>query len=511
MIRSLGVGEDEVAKWVGFASATFSICQCLTAVPWGALADRVGRKPIILCGLCITMIFSLLLGFSTSLPMVILSRACIGLGNGNVGIIRTVVAELVPEKELQPRAFSLMPLVWTVGSIFGPAFGGALADPAKKHEKWFGNSKFFKKYPFALPNIAVSVFFVIGIFTGALFLQETLASKRGHQDYGLTLVKILKRPFVNRKARKTSSSFIVDETERLLGPDTHRNDTNKRAHRPNLPWSQILTPQSNLILVAYAMMSMHTVAYDSVFPVFLNHKPQNYENNSDVKLPFKFSGGFGIDSQQIGILYTIIGVVGMLIQFLIFPHAAHRYGVLNCLKAASIIFPVTYFLTPFLVLFPTSTSRQLAAFVLLCCKLTCVVFSFPCCTILLTNSARSVSVLGTLNGVATSVSAIGKAVGPAALGGAFSLGVKKGYMILPWWMLGIIGTLSALPVFWAQESDRFVHNSDDNDCDDESGFTNADGNVEEDGELPQYQDDHDGAIEREEHEVVNGKFSQRVL
>lgn len=178
MIRSLGVNEDEVAKWVGFTSAIFSICQCFTAVPWGTLSDRIGRKPIILAGLFVTMTFSLIFGFSTSLPMAIMARACIGLGNGNVGIIRTIVAELVPEKELQPRAFSLMPLVWTIGSIFGPGFGGALANPAKKHPKVFGNSEFFKKYPYALPNMAVSVFFIIGIVTGFLFLQVSYRHSR---------------------------------------------------------------------------------------------------------------------------------------------------------------------------------------------------------------------------------------------------------------------------------------------------------------------------------------------
>lgn len=171
MVRSFGVSDNEVAKWVGLTSAIFSVCQGLTAVAWGAASDRIGRRPIIISGLCITMTFSLMFGFSTSLPMAILARACVGLGNGNVGIIRTVVAELVPEKELQPRAFSIMPLVWTIGSIFGPGFGGALANPARRHKEQFGDSTFFKKYPYALPNMAVSVFFIIGIFTGLLFLQ----------------------------------------------------------------------------------------------------------------------------------------------------------------------------------------------------------------------------------------------------------------------------------------------------------------------------------------------------
>jgi MFS family permease len=171
MIRFLGVQENEVAKWVGFTAAIFSICQSMTAVPWGTLSDRVGRKPTALAGLFFAMAFSLLFGFSTSLPMAIVARAAIGLGNGNIGIMRTIIAELVPQRELQPRAFSLMPLVWTIGSIFGPAVGGALADPAKKHPQLFGNSAFLKKYPFALPNVVISVFFIMGLLTGFLFLH----------------------------------------------------------------------------------------------------------------------------------------------------------------------------------------------------------------------------------------------------------------------------------------------------------------------------------------------------
>lgn len=117
------------------------------------------------------MIFSLVFGFSQSLAMMLTARALQGFMNGNVGILRTMTAELVPQKELQPRGFSVMPLVWTIGSIFGPAFGGALARPAEKHPWLFGNSEFFKKYPFVLPNMAAATLFIVGITTGFLFLR----------------------------------------------------------------------------------------------------------------------------------------------------------------------------------------------------------------------------------------------------------------------------------------------------------------------------------------------------
>jgi len=85
-----------------------------------------------------------------------------------------MVAEMVPEKELQPRAFSIMPLVWSLGSIFGPSFGGFFSNPAENFPGLFGDNKFLQKYPFALPNIVASVLFLAGISIGILFLKVSL-------------------------------------------------------------------------------------------------------------------------------------------------------------------------------------------------------------------------------------------------------------------------------------------------------------------------------------------------
>lgn len=83
MIRSFGIPKDDIAFWAGVTSAVFSLAQASTAVPWGRLADNIGRKPTILMGLLSTMVCFLIWGFSTSLPMAIFARAIQGGGNGN--------------------------------------------------------------------------------------------------------------------------------------------------------------------------------------------------------------------------------------------------------------------------------------------------------------------------------------------------------------------------------------------------------------------------------------------
>jgi MFS family permease len=176
-MESFGVPENEIARWAGLTSATFCISQAFTGLIWGAASDRYGRKPIILFGLFNTMWTMLLWGFSTNLPMALTARALQGLGNGNVGILRTTVAELCPWKELQPRAFSIMPLVYTVGAIFGPTLGGALSNPLRVDPRKPRGDRFLERFPYILPNIVAAAFFTVGIVVGWLFLQVSLAAK----------------------------------------------------------------------------------------------------------------------------------------------------------------------------------------------------------------------------------------------------------------------------------------------------------------------------------------------
>lgn len=177
MMESFGVPENDIARWAGLTSAVFSLSQAVTGIPWGAASDRFGRKPVILIGLFNTMVTMLIWGFSTSLPMAITARALQGLGNGNVGILRTTVAELCPWKELQPRAFSIMPLVYTIGAIFGPTIGGALSNPLRVDPRKPRGDTFLERFPYSPPNMVAATLFCIGIITGWLFLKVTTSSR----------------------------------------------------------------------------------------------------------------------------------------------------------------------------------------------------------------------------------------------------------------------------------------------------------------------------------------------
>ncbi|KAN0093711.1 MFS general substrate transporter [Hyaloscypha variabilis] len=499
MIESFGIEKKNVAKWAGITSAVFSLSQCLTAILWGRASDKFGRKPAILVGLTCTMLSSLMWGMSTSLPMAITARALAGGCNGNVGIIRTMVAEMVPERELQPRAFSIMPLVWSLGSIFGPSFGGFFAKPAEHMPGLFGNNKFLIKYPFALPNIVASSLFMIGISTGFLFLKETLSDRRHRSDPGLflgvlltkRLVSLLRRIFrmdKNKPYRRPSESF--DESSASLlrrASDASKYEETRKNSKPPLPRPtlvEVFTRQSVINLIAYTFLALHSVAYDQLLPIFLHHPRQNH-TPSNTHLPFKFSGGFGLNSSRIGTIFTMYGILGCFVQFLVFPPTARRFGVLNCFKGCALSFPLICFATPYTALIRDPLLQQAAMFGIMIVKCFAVIFAFPCSVILLTNSAVSLRILGTLNGFAVSISAVGRAIGPAMGGAAFTWGLDKGYVITPWWLLGIISAVGAVPIWYLKEMEGFSKSDssdeEDDDDDDEDVLPTVDEDI--DGEI----------------------------
>ncbi|KAF2006369.1 MFS general substrate transporter [Amniculicola lignicola CBS 123094] len=512
MMEFFGVPELDIAYWAGLTSGIFSISQGVTSIFWGTASDRYGRKPIILLGLINTMITMLMFGFSTNLPMAMTARALQGLGNGNVGILRTTVAELCPWKELQPRAFSIMPLVYTVGAVIGPTMGGALSNPLHVDPRGPRGTEFFARFPYALPNLAASTFFCVGIVTGFLFLRETLETKKNQRDYGvllgekitawvrttLRIPRRLKNGQPEREPLLSHHKTVNDEEARQDGAP----EVTKTEPPPTI--RDVLSYQTVLNLVVYTILAFYILAYDQLLSVFMHHRRQSIDDPA-VSLPFKFAGGFGINSNRIGILFTIFAVSSVLLQFLVFPPVARRLGVLRCLRISFAIFPVVFFITPFTALLPSQTAKEVAMVVLLMIRGLAGTFAFPTSTIMLTNSAGSLRVLGTLNGLAVSVSAVGRATGPAMSGSIFSWGLRKGYIIAPFWTLSVISLLALIPTFWLVEGNGFGDDpdSDDDDISIVSASASSAASIEDDTSAKLNMRDEEAVSESEYGEPTN--------
>lgn len=77
----------------------FAAAQLCTAMLWGRFSDKAGRKRILLLGLSGTALSCLGFGFSTSFYQALCFRMLGGALNGNVGVMRTMISEIVREKK----------------------------------------------------------------------------------------------------------------------------------------------------------------------------------------------------------------------------------------------------------------------------------------------------------------------------------------------------------------------------------------------------------------------------
>lgn len=163
-----------ISGQAGVLHASFTFAQFLTAMMWGRIADsaRAGRKTVVLVGLLGTMASCVGFGLSTSFWQALAFRTLGGATNGMVGVLRTMVSEVVRGKRYHAVAFSLLPMTFNIGVIVGPVLGGLLADPAGSYPGVFGGVEFLRRFPYAMPNLVSAFFLLAAALVAWLCLEE---------------------------------------------------------------------------------------------------------------------------------------------------------------------------------------------------------------------------------------------------------------------------------------------------------------------------------------------------
>ncbi len=127
-VQKLGSFTDrEAALWAGIAIGSSGVTMFFSAPLWGLVADRWGRKPMVLRAIFGTGVILALMGLASNVYYLIAMRLVQGLFSGTMAAASALISANVPRNKM-PFAMGLLMVASFGGSTLGPMVGGFVAD-----------------------------------------------------------------------------------------------------------------------------------------------------------------------------------------------------------------------------------------------------------------------------------------------------------------------------------------------------------------------------------------------
>ncbi|TRM65076.1 major facilitator superfamily domain-containing protein [Schizophyllum amplum] len=396
LIRDIGItngDETKVGHYVGLLQSLFFLTQAMTVLHWSRTSDRVGRKPVILIGLFGLSVSMYLFGLSKTFTGLVLSRALNGALNGNIGVIKSMMAEMTDETNIAV-AYAYMPIAWSTGGTLGPIIGGALSHPAEQFPSIFGRFNLLKEYPYFLPCAVPATFSVLAWFVTYFYLKETSKVTQTWREYlgfgrkdETTLVDTIK---------------VVDEI-----PESERP----------VPLNKLLIPRVLIAGLNYAFLSLVDISYRAIQPLFFS---------TPVAL-----GGLGLPPSQIGTILSVFGVLNGIFQIFFFARIHDHFGSKKTFTVGIASCLPIFALFPLINLYAKAEGYSLMVWVLVGLQIVLsllVSLSYGAVFIFISAASPNRASLGATNGLCQMSVSIMRAIGPAAANSLFSLSIKHNYL-----------------------------------------------------------------------------------
>ena len=114
------------AQWSGLINASYGLAQFLVVPLLGRMADRYGRRPVLVLALTLLGVDYLVHAVANSAWLLLLAHGLAGAFAGTTTAVNAAVADIT-EPGRRPRAYGRINAAFGVGFIAGPAVGGLLA------------------------------------------------------------------------------------------------------------------------------------------------------------------------------------------------------------------------------------------------------------------------------------------------------------------------------------------------------------------------------------------------
>ena len=136
-LQQLGVHPlSQVEEWAGIIGSTNFLTAAIFAPVWGALADKFGRRAMVIRSSIGGALTTALIGLSGNVWQLVGTRALMGATGGFSSAATALVASQVPGSSLG-FALGWMATAQMIGIMIGPLVGGAIADASHSYRAVF--------------------------------------------------------------------------------------------------------------------------------------------------------------------------------------------------------------------------------------------------------------------------------------------------------------------------------------------------------------------------------------
>ncbi|KAJ3823878.1 major facilitator superfamily domain-containing protein [Lentinula raphanica] len=404
-VRNTGItngDEKKTGYYAGVIESMFFLTECCTVYFWGRLSDIHGRRKILLMGPLGLTLAMLGFGLSKTFVALVIFRALQGIFNGNIGVSRTVMAEITDSTNMAD-AFALVPIMWSFGSTVGPALGGVLANPATQWPHLYGKIEFFQNFPYFLACAAAGLLAFIAFVLSYIGLKESSARAK-NTDIKIPSFSEESAPLLSDgpQLEYSSSSSVSGKSQ------------NHSEIAQPLGFRKLLTADLRIVLLNYGLLSFTDMSYFVLIPLI-------YSSSISI-------GGLGMSPYQVGLILGIFAFLNGFWNLFVLTKLLKRIGPRK-------MYIVSY--SSFLVIFPLlwiirdvarrSGGTNALVWMLIVCQLLAATFvnpAFSSMSLLVVQNAPS-GALGAVNGLAQMTASGVRGLAPLFASSLFSLSLES--------------------------------------------------------------------------------------
>jgi hypothetical protein len=368
-----------------------------------------------------------------------------------------MVGEIVTVPEHEPRAYAVLPFVWSIGTILGPSIGGFFSEPATNFPQYFNSDGIFSRFPYLLPNLICSGLMLLSIICGWLFIKETHHAKQEHDaDGNANPTHVATQSTSNMEGadltRESYGTFNAIEEEPEDETWNSKANTASRPSSISTDNEKVFSKRVIMLVVALGLFTYHSMTYDSLLPIFLQDDrmpsggQQILSSDTDSRSGC-LAGGLGFSVHDVGVILSIQGLIALLIQGVVFPIMASWLGVYKSFMVVTIGHPIAYVVVPLIALLPLRLVYA-GLFASLTIRNLLSIVAYPVLLILIKEASPGPSSLGKINGLAASTGAACRTLASPIAGYLYGLGIQMDFTPIAWWASALVAVTGAIQAFF---------------------------------------------------------------